>query len=58
MPIGAGQRLAEDFRLSEKLSQQKNAYAPRINVGCKRLIFCGYSIKPLGEITSPLSKAI
>lgn len=57
MPIGAGQRLVEGCVLNRN-NKQKNAYAPRINVGCKRLIFCGYSIKPLGEITSPLSKAI
>lgn len=57
MPIGAGQRMAEGFGLNRN-NKQKNAYAPRINVGCKRLIFCGYSIKPLGEITSPLSKAM
>lgn len=57
MPIGAGQRLAEGFGLNRN-NKQKNAYAPHINVGCKRLIFCGYSIKPLGEITSPLSNAM
>lgn len=40
------------------LLNSKKRLRPTHRVGCKRLIFCGYSIKPLGEITSPLSKAI